>query len=259
MEQRSARAARKFSGTLSPTQAGNANATTIGSGGTQLVAEGIALGTVVNSGALQKVSAGGIIIGSPLVAYAAATTVSSGGTLLIATGTGSGVAVASGAQVVIGQGGVLEGAVVDNGTLTFSGGGFSGSLTGGGSLSCTQFVNFTLNGPQSFAGAVTVKGGTLILNGADTISGAVTVSGGALVVNGAETFGSAINISAATLEIGSSGTAGAVPIILAGVGNTLQIDGATSASMPTNTISGLAPGDSSTWPGSGLARPAARC
>jgi len=154
---------------------------------------------------------GGIIIGSPLVAYAAATTVSSGGTLLIATGTGSGVTLASGAQAVIGQGGVLAGAVVDNGTLTFSGGVFAGSLTGGGSLIVPQFQIFALNGPQNFAGAVTVKGGTLVLNGADTISGAVTISGGALVVNGAETFGSAINISGATLEIGSSGTAGAVP------------------------------------------------
>lgn len=144
---------------------------------------------------------------------------------------------------MIGQGGVLAGAVVDNGTLTFSGGVFAGSLTGGGSLIVPQFQIFALNGPQNFAGAVTVKGGTLVVNGADTISGAVTISGGALVVNGAETFGSAINISGATLEIGSSGTAGAVPIILAGFGNTLQIDGATSASMPTNTISGLAPGD----------------
>ena len=130
MERRSARAARKFSGTLSADIGGNANATTIGSGGTQLVAEGIALGTVVNSGALQEVAAGGIIIGSPLVAYAAATTVSSGGTLLIATGTGSGVTLASGAQAVIGQGGVLAGAVVDNGTLTFSGGVFAAASPG---------------------------------------------------------------------------------------------------------------------------------
>ena len=168
----------------------------------------IALGTVVNSGALQEVAAGGIIIGSPLVAYAAATTVSSGGTLLIATGTGSGVTLASGAQAVIGQGGVLAGAVVDNGTLTFSGGVFAGSLAGGGSLIVPQFQIFALNGPQNFAGAVTVKGGTLVVNGADTISGAVTISGGALVVNGAETFGSAINISGATLEIGKLGHGG---------------------------------------------------
>jgi fibronectin-binding autotransporter adhesin len=150
---------------------------------------------------------------------------------------------------VIGQGGVLEGAVVDNGSLTFSGGAFSGSLTGGGSLIVPQFVNFTLNGPQSFAGAVTGKGGTLILNGADTITGAVTISGGALVVNGAET----------TLEIGSSGTAGAVPIILAGVGNTLQIDGATSASSRRIRSAAWPPAMSSTWRGLGLARPAARC
>jgi autotransporter-associated beta strand protein len=86
---------------------------------------------------------------------------------------------------------------------------------------------------SDFGGVISdgsAAGGSLVVNGAGTVTlgGDNTYSGGTTITG------------ASTLEIGASGTAGTGAIGFSGSGGTLKIDGAT---MPTNTIDGVAESD----------------
>jgi len=73
-------------------------------------------------------------------------------------------------------------------------------------------------------------GGSVVINGAGTVilTGANSYTGGTALVNGS------------TLEIGATASVGSGAIAFFGTGNTLKID---SATLPTNTIRGMAAGD----------------
>jgi autotransporter passenger strand-loop-strand repeat protein/uncharacterized repeat protein (TIGR03803 family) len=121
------------------------------------------------------------------------------------------VTIDQGGSVYVSSGGGLQGSVEDDGTLTFYTATpgimvFSGALTGSGSL-------------------VVQGGGTLQVSGGDGFTGSATISAGATLE-----LTSATAVGNATINFG--------PAVISG--GTLKIDGTT---MPTNVISGLAPGD----------------
>jgi autotransporter-associated beta strand protein len=78
---------------------------------------------------------------------------------------------------------------------------------------------------KGHAGIVVNGTGTLLLQADNTYSGPSTIQSG-------------------TLALAAGASAGTGPIIFSGATARLQIDGATSASMPTNTLSEFRPGDS---------------
>jgi hypothetical protein len=67
---------------------------------------------------------------------------------------------------------------------------------------------------------------------------------GTLLPQADNTYSGPSTIQSGTLALAAGASTGTGPIIFSGTTATLQIDGATSASMPTNTLSGFRPGDS---------------
>lgn len=116
------------------TGGGTASATVVDSGGQQMVGFcGTSVGTVVNAGGLQSVY---------FTSVARNTTVNCGGSARIASGgTALDTTIHSGGSVELSDG-TLGGSVVNNGTLTFPGGGtFSGQLSGTGSVVVSYGTN----------------------------------------------------------------------------------------------------------------------
>jgi autotransporter-associated beta strand protein/probable HAF family extracellular repeat protein len=112
------------------------------------------------------------------------------------------------------------GSLVWGGTVTNSGINSPATLTAGGDNTSTTFSGTIKDGTSTTA--LTKSGtGTLTLSKTNSYSGGTTISGGAL-------------------ELASGASAGSGAIAFAGSGVVLKIDGAT---MPTNVISGFAPGD----------------
>src|SRR5262249_27746473 len=105
--------------------------------------------------------------------------------------------------------GSLSGTTVDNGSLIFD-------------LSSAAPAKTTFTANLTGSGALVIEGGTLVMRGGNTFTGGVMISGG-------------------TLELSSAGAVGTGAIALvSGFSDALRIDG---TSMPTNIISGFAPGD----------------
>jgi autotransporter passenger strand-loop-strand repeat protein len=176
-------------------------------GGTETVSAGASAGgTIVDSGG---------VLGVLSYGNASSTIVGSGGTLELF---GS----ASALNLTINAGGTLK--VADGYSLSNFAIGSSATLdvASGGAASGT-----TVN-----------SGGTEIVSAGGTATGTATNKGGYEdVLSGGIT--SNTTISGGTLELTSGGSAAGV-ITFAGSGGVLKIDGTT---MPTNAISGFAPGD----------------
>jgi autotransporter passenger strand-loop-strand repeat protein len=143
----------------------------------------------------------------------------------------------------------VDGTVVQGGTLLVSAGGLATSTTvnsrGGGEAvfagGTTISTTITSGALAVFSGgaasnSVISSGGAEEVFSGGTASNSVINSGGFEFVGGVET--GAI-ISGGTLEVASGGSLSGT-VTFAGSGGTLVIDGKT---MPTNVISGLAPGD----------------
>jgi hypothetical protein len=108
--------------------------------------------------------------------------------------------------------GALSGGVIDNGALLFD-------LSSAAPSATTVAATLTGSGSLVMEG-----GGTLVMSGGDAFTGSTLISA-----------------SGGTLELSSSGAVGTGPITFgSGLSATLRIDGST---MPTNVISGFAPGD----------------
>ena len=141
-------------------------------------------------------------------------TVMSGQTLTVSSGqTSDGIVVQSGGILDVVSGGSTVSATI------FSGG--NEWVSSGGTVSST-----TISG-----------GGLIVSTGGSAVS--TTIDGGSAWVLSGGTANGAV-ISGGTLELYSGGATGSGPIVFAGPGATLRIDGTT---MPTNVISGLAPSD----------------
>jgi autotransporter-associated beta strand protein/probable HAF family extracellular repeat protein len=112
------------------------------------------------------------------------------------------------------------GSLLWGGTVTNSGINSPATLTAGGDNTSTAF-NGTIKDGTSTTALTKTGTGSLTLSKTNSYSGGTTISGGAL-------------------ELASGASAGSGAIAFAGSGVVLKIDGAT---MPTNMISGFAPGD----------------
>jgi autotransporter passenger strand-loop-strand repeat protein len=193
---------------------GTATGTVVNGGGTQNVYSASTVSTTtVNTGGLQKVYSGG---------SASGTTVNSGGTLeLFGGATLNGNTISSGGILEIGSNFTLNGYVVSSGvTLAVaSGGAASRTLIRSGG------AENIFSGGQATGEAISDGGHQTVNSGGTAID---TVVDGTAVIKGG------------SLELTNGSSTGAGVIAFEGPGGTLQIDG---TFMPTNPISGLAPGD----------------
>jgi autotransporter passenger strand-loop-strand repeat protein len=197
-------------------------------GGMSVYSGGTASGSIINSGGAEFVYSGGTESGA---------IINNGGFLQLGTGiSGSTLGAGTGVNITVSSGGsfvVLSGGLADpttiyaGGSETVRAGGTDlGALISGG----TQFDYGLASGATVFAGSQVVESGgsassTVISGGTeDVLSGGVT---------------SNTTISGGTLELAIGGSA-AGAITFAGPSGLLKIDG---TMMPTNAISGYAPGD----------------
>ena len=200
---------------------GVASATAVGPAGEQDVfAGGLASGTIL-SGGEQVVFAGGTASG---------TAVDAGGTLIAAAAgaIAAGASVGSGGVAYVSSGGTASDLTVLAGGTAYvdDGAALTGALTDDGALVGTETGTLSIAAVISGAGAVTQAGsGTLVLGG----------TGGGNAYTGGST------LSAGTLELAARNAAGTGAIRFAsGAAATLRLD---TAILPTNTITGFAPGD----------------
>ena len=229
---------------------GRSVAATVGSGGAELLVEGV----------ISVTQSGGADISTVVAtASASATTVSSGGILSVGLGgvtTGTVLLgtdhVGLGAEEEIG-GGTAGGTVVELGALqSIQSGGASGTLVSSGGSQVISVGSIAVN-DVVLAGGIVVDSGALAYTEADgaTDSFAGLLSGGGMLVQSgpgtlvlAGTLGAFTGealISGGTLEFASAGAGGAAAISFApGTAGTLSIDGVTGA---YGTISGFNHGD----------------
>jgi len=143
-------------------------------------------GTISGGGTVTKLG-GGTIILTATNSYSGGTTVSTGGLQL-----GSG-----------GNTGMITGNVVDNGNLAFNRSdaiGYSGTISGTGSLTKSGSGSLTLNVPNTYSGGTTLSTGTLILNsGTAGVSASSAIGTGTLTVSGG-----AIDSTIAGITLGSN-------------------------------------------------------
>ncbi|UVN47047.1 autotransporter domain-containing protein [Pseudomonas mosselii] len=109
---------------------------------------------------------------------------------------------------VVGNSTSLQGAILNNGALTFeqnANGSYTGNLSGNGTLAKNGTGELLLTGVNTFTGATSVNAGTLLVNGRlDSTS--VQVATGARL-GGSGTYGGAVQIAnGATLAAGQSAT-----------------------------------------------------
>ncbi|PWT84366.1 MAG: hypothetical protein C5B56_15750 [Proteobacteria bacterium] len=150
-----------------------ASATTVSSGGTNIINGGVVTGDIVNNGGFEQINAGSAI----------ATIVNSGGTETIegqglSPTTLVGTTVNSGGSAFLYPYASITGSIVDNGVITVAGGQFSGTLTGSGSVIVENYP-FVLTGGDAFSGSIVVSGTTLELSSASAAgSASIVLNGG---------------------------------------------------------------------------------
>ncbi len=211
---------------------------TVYDGGSGVLAGGTELGAIINSGGMEDVLSGGT---------ATSATVNSGGLLAVSGGVAIATMYAGGSGRVL-SGGVESGATINSGGLDdiLSGGTAINTivLTGGSLVVSSGGVAdpavISMGGSETISSGGT-DGGAQISGGIQDVHGfasGVTIFTGSQVVESGG-IATATTISGGTLVLTIGGAASGA-ITFAGATGILQID---STSMPTNTISGLQPGD----------------
>jgi autotransporter passenger strand-loop-strand repeat protein len=210
------------SGFQTVSSGGVASGTAIAGGGVQkLFSGGIASLTQLGSGANEYVSAG---------AQSISTVIGSGGTEVVYPGgTALATMVGSGGVLIEVRAGVASGSILAGGTEDVASGGQSNaSLIG-------NFGSQVVGGGGVASGAVISAGGSEVVSSGGTATGTVISSGGTqIVLAGGKTSGT--TIMAGGTEILQSAASALGPMTFLGNNGTLSIAG---TSLPSNVISGF--------------------
>ncbi len=210
-----------------------ANASGIGfTAGGSIANSGLILGGnygVSNAGAPISIDNSGTIAGSIGVRLSASTLTNSG------TIVGDGVAVyftGAANRLIVEPGAVFSGTVfggATNDTLQLAAGASTGTISGLGA------------GFNAFEQIAVDESAVWLLSGSNALAAGTTLSNaGTLTLGGSLVNDGAIGIGAGAELVFAGAVSGAGTIDFAGLGGTLEIDGAT---MPSNTITGVDPGD----------------
>ena len=206
---------------------GTADVTNIGDDGWQyILAGGNADGATVSAGGFQEIDFGGV---------ATSTTMSGGLQDIYSGGAASATSVVAGTQTIYSGGTAISTTLVAEAT-SFN----TESVNSGGTAIATTIGS---KGQQYVSGAaigtIVNSGGNEYVVSGGVVSGTVATLGGSV---GVYAGGTAIGtiISGGTLELFSGGSLGSGAVKFAGANGTLAVD---TTSMPTNVISGFAPGD----------------
>jgi autotransporter-associated beta strand protein len=202
-------------GLLALTAANTYSGATTISGGTLSVGNGGATGslasaTIANAGALVLNRTGTLTLAGAITGTGSLAHVGTGTTTLLGTNTYTGTTTVSAGRL-IGSTTSLPGAITNNAAVEFAQattGTYSGTMSGGGSLTKSGTGTLELTAANTYSGATTISGGTLSIGNGDatgSIASSSIVNAGALVVNrtGALTIAGAITGTGSLAHLGT--------------------------------------------------------